>query len=724
MRAGTGGSRARILYCLLIPALLLPVLLVFGVDKQDGYGHDYFLRARDEAEASGKKLARLQQEYDLLTNLHNKQKNELQNLKIDIRERPSRTEQSQPVIPIQSDPTDVGGQITIIAVATACNCPALIGSYETAIDMVHKESRQAYIHSFPKRPYDAVGCTIRTDAFASACNGKERCAYKYTSHDNHIVTSCPGKLMIDFRCGNKETRNVVLYDPPEGSDIILDCGIPRALKKVVPHVEWVTPILHRHKNTDFSIWPIGFSIPSSRMLGSIPWKNRDFASLIPGNSTTYVHTQQTGKHTHREPETEYFHDYRHSLYCVTRKKKGWDALRHYEILASGCIPYFIDIQRMPANTMVWYPKKLVDEAMHLPGVTFNDSEEGSFWDPGSYKIDKDVFDIKRYYELAVKIQAHARRYLSSEAMAGYILKAMHKSGGLANPKRVLYIHHCYHDFMGDALWTGFKDLELKGFLDKVIDIVPSAELSNNGAESPWGKLYKMGNCKNGRKLGLMTSHETLQKRNYYTWVNGWGNHRSHNMFPADESADESKIPEMIRKKEFDVIVYATPEKTAAWLDLASQYYPKSQIALLNGGDPPAELNTIYQWSLNGTVFVREIYEESSEYGFRNSKVCFDSPGIAEAQGFDCCGVLGGGAKNVWTNKKGDGATWNTCAKENQHCTCKREVRFGDPVGRRWASFDWRNGSELNILCKNLNAGGIFSDPAVGAPKHCECRVTD
>ena len=48
-------------------------------------------------------------------------------------------------------------------------------------------------------------------------------------------------------------------------------------------------------------------------------------------------------------EDLYYKQYAMSFYAITRKKAGFDALRHYEILAAGAVPYFLGIDE------VWSP---------------------------------------------------------------------------------------------------------------------------------------------------------------------------------------------------------------------------------------------------------------------------------------------------------------------------------------------------------------------------------
>ena len=47
------------------------------------------------------------------------------------------------------------------------------------------------------------------------------------------------------------------------------------------------------------------------------------------------------------------------------RKKGWDCLRHYEIIASGSVPFFEDYESIPKFTMFNYPKTLQKKANDL-----------------------------------------------------------------------------------------------------------------------------------------------------------------------------------------------------------------------------------------------------------------------------------------------------------------------------------------------------------------------
>jgi len=105
------------------------------------------------------------------------------------------------------------------------------------------------------------------------------------------------------------------------------------------------------------VYPIGFSIHSSKIVADadldrlFSQKNKFLAPLIPGRPETYIYTD----------EVDYYQAYKTSWFALTCKKAGWDCMRHYEILACGCLPVFPDLDACPPNTMTHFPKDLVTE---------------------------------------------------------------------------------------------------------------------------------------------------------------------------------------------------------------------------------------------------------------------------------------------------------------------------------------------------------------------------
>ena len=100
--------------------------------------------------------------------------------------------------------------------------------------------------------------------------------------------------------------------------------------------------------TNLNIFPISYAFPEEKIIKNNPIKKKIIASIIPGKLSTYIY----------DNEIDYYKDYQESKFAITKKKCGWDCLRHYEILANKCIPRFEDINKCPIMTLTNYPKSL------------------------------------------------------------------------------------------------------------------------------------------------------------------------------------------------------------------------------------------------------------------------------------------------------------------------------------------------------------------------------
>lgn len=89
------------------------------------------------------------------------------------------------------------------------------------------------------------------------------------------------------------------------------------------------------------IYPLSYCIPDECIVddSQLDNKNYEIAPLVPGNRSTYLFGANQ--------EEEYNTMYKTSLFAHTMKKGGWDCLRHYEIMANGCIPIFKDLEHCP-----------------------------------------------------------------------------------------------------------------------------------------------------------------------------------------------------------------------------------------------------------------------------------------------------------------------------------------------------------------------------------------
>jgi hypothetical protein len=268
-------------------------------------------------------------------------------------------------------------------------------------------------------------------------------------------------------------------------------------------------------------FPIQFGIPEVKIVHKIPEKTRDFAYIIPGDLKTYIYTE----------ELDYYRGYQQAYFAVTCKKGGWDCMRHYEILANGCIPYFIDLDKCDDDTMVFLPKSLIKEAMNLPGVSF-------------LKIDFDKFDKKKYNEILIKLLNYTRRYLTTKAMAMYLLRQINYS----RSGTILYLSNDPEpDYMRCCMLIGLKEL-LSG---KVID-VPKIE-----------HVYKS---------------YSKDVKNLY------GKGLSYTKIIDDIQINRENIEDRIKNKEFELIIYGSVHRGLRYHDLVKACYSQEKIYYICGED--------------------------------------------------------------------------------------------------------------------------------------------
>jgi hypothetical protein len=268
-------------------------------------------------------------------------------------------------------------------------------------------------------------------------------------------------------------------------------------------------------------FPICFSISETKIVKEIPVKEKDFAFIIPGDLSTYIYTE----------EQEYYKDYQRSYYAITRKKGGWDCLRHYEILANGCIPYFINLEQCPQNTMHLLPKDLILQAMRLPGV---------------YKgrIDHAQFDKQKYYEVLEKLLDYTKKNLTTRSVAQYVLDTM----GYTRKGPILFLSNDPNpDYLKTCILIGLKQL----IPERVIDF---PRLDHIYTDYP---------------------HDTKLL---------YGKGLTYTKVVEDIPVDRSDIEARIKNQEFELIIYAHTHYGLLFHNLVTSYYPAEKIAYMDGED--------------------------------------------------------------------------------------------------------------------------------------------
>lgn len=272
------------------------------------------------------------------------------------------------------------------------------------------------------------------------------------------------------------------------------------------------------------VFPIEFSISETKIVSEIPEKTRDFASIIPGHSETYIY----------DKEADYYRGYQQSYFAVTCRKGGWDCLRHYEILANGCIPYFVDLDKCDAQTMYFLPRELILEAMHLEGVSY-------------LQIDHTKFDVARYHRILEQLLAYTKEHLTTKKMAEYLLRMV----GYFPGKKVLFIsYYGPEDYLNVLTLIGLKE----ALGDLVVD-VPKIE-----------PIYK--GFPNGHKL--------------------YGKGMSYTQILEDLPIDRTAIEKRISQREFDLIIYGSIHQGVKngllFHDLVQRVYAPEKIVYLCGED--------------------------------------------------------------------------------------------------------------------------------------------
>jgi hypothetical protein len=182
------------------------------------------------------------------------------------------------------------------------------------------------------------------------------------------------------------------------------------------------------------VYPISYGIPKQFIL---QYKSRSDLEKLKTQITSRILPNVQKKRSSSPTfsnQTLYYQEYSNSYYCIDHKKGGWDALRHYEIIASGCMPYFIDLEYCPTYTLYHLPKQLLLEARELPGVSFNCQEF-------RVEIDFTIFPKQRYFDLLEQLLHYARNHLTTEAIAKYVLEDVLRIGNLKNQKslKILYL---------------------------------------------------------------------------------------------------------------------------------------------------------------------------------------------------------------------------------------------------------------------------------------------
>lgn len=309
------------------------------------------------------------------------------------------------------------------------------------------------------------------------------------------------------------------------------------------------------------IYSLPYSIPENvfnETEDDIIIKEFEIAPLIPGKKETYIY----------DDTIEYYKMYRKSKFGITTKKGGWDCLRHYEIIANKCIPYFSDIDKCPEKTMFNFPKTLIYEV--------------------NQKYDKNILSDDEYKKYLDQIFDYAKNNMTCRSVAQYLLNILIPKQSYENKKILLIsgiIGYRNVNYTRELLTIGLRQILGNNFID-----YPKINI-----------VYK--NCKDKEKY--------IGKGFTYGGV------------LEDDNINRENIDKRIVNKEFDIIIYGKVGSkfkrknkkivvdelnNLQYWNLVSKYYDKNEIIFIYGGDKQRNENDecLKMHSNYGICFVREL----------------------------------------------------------------------------------------------------------------------
>jgi hypothetical protein len=232
-------------------------------------------------------------------------------------------------------------------------------------------------------------------------------------------------------------------------------------------------------------------------------------------------------------------------------------MRHYEILANGCIPYFIDIESCPQNTMALLPKNLLIEGNNLY-KKLNTKSITDFTEE----------DINEYNNLVITLLDYTKNNLTTQKIARYILK----KSEFPNVSNILYLSGCIEpDYLRCTALHGFK--ELLGI-----------------------------NCHDYPKIPHIYKSTDINYYNLYGKGISYTNLLEQSLHNNDL---DNTIEKDIMNKKYDIIIYGSYHRGMPYYDLVCQIYKPNEIILLCGQDIHC-CNYIDFVNRGHIVFVREL----------------------------------------------------------------------------------------------------------------------
>eukprot|EP01037_Dinobryon_pediforme_P037270 gene37270-44658_t len=219
-------------------------------------------------------------------------------------------------------------------------------------------------------------------------------------------------------------------------------------------------------------------------------------------------------------------------------------MRHYEILAAGSLPLFLDLLLLPAfketsmafpTTLALHPLSVYSLIVQYPSLAVAITQSGTGWniDLASFSYPATDFDKQLYTAITMATLQYTRNVFSTTSMAQYLLRQVQRSNRERSDR----------DYIVDTLLHGFKQLLGEGSgavvqLHRRPSVTRTMEHFDQTAHDQFKLMLYGGGMTFGIKLNSLTMR---------------GDQRSGNGVDYDVAV----IDAMVQAHVFDLVIYAS-----------------------------------------------------------------------------------------------------------------------------------------------------------------------